>query len=237
MGADGSGGRLAGVDGCRAGWVAVLGGADPADIEVHVVASFAEVLDLHPALVAVDMPIGLPERRPRTCDREARALLGPRRSSVFPAPARAALLSRHRGWDATLAACRAALGVGLSKQAFGLLARIAELDRLLGADGETVGGVTVVEAHPELAFARLAGGPLPHPKRSPQGRAERAALLQQQITDLSSHLGRRPRGCAADDLLDAAALLGTARRIADGSACFLGDGERDGRGRPMRIGW
>jgi len=41
--------------------------------------------------VAVDMPIGLRAAGPRPCDAEARRLLGPRRSSVLPTPARVVL--------------------------------------------------------------------------------------------------------------------------------------------------
>jgi predicted RNase H-like nuclease len=44
-----------------------------------------------PEVVAVDVPIGLPERGSRDCDVEARRLLGVRSSSVFPAPIRAML--------------------------------------------------------------------------------------------------------------------------------------------------
>jgi predicted RNase H-like nuclease len=42
-------------------------------------------------VTAIDIPIGLPGGRPRTVDGEARRLLGPRASSVFPAPARGTL--------------------------------------------------------------------------------------------------------------------------------------------------
>ena len=34
-------------------------------------------------MVVIDIPIGLPESGRRACDLEARAMLGPRRSSVF----------------------------------------------------------------------------------------------------------------------------------------------------------
>jgi len=39
----------------------------------------------------IDIPIGLPESEPRWCDVEARSMIGPRRSSVFPAPLRGLL--------------------------------------------------------------------------------------------------------------------------------------------------
>src|SRR5262245_17946020 len=68
---------LAGVDGCRAGWVVVVARLDAQDAREHQVrlcASFADVLCLEPApaVLAVDMPIGLlsvPQPGGRDCDR------------------------------------------------------------------------------------------------------------------------------------------------------------------------
>lgn len=85
-------------------------------------------------LIGVDIPIGLPDRGSRTCDVQARNLLGrPRGSSVFPAPIRACLedwdygrlCSMHRRQD----------GRGLTKQAFHLLPKIRQVDDLLRAPG------------------------------------------------------------------------------------------------------
>jgi predicted RNase H-like nuclease len=101
---------LAGVDGCRTGWVVVT------ERSAAVAPTFAAVLAALPddAIVAVDMPIGLADRYEpggRECDRQARRLLGRGRgSSVFPAPPRPALgartlaEARERGWPATLQA-------------------------------------------------------------------------------------------------------------------------------------
>jgi predicted RNase H-like nuclease len=166
--------------------------------------------------VAVDMPIGLPAAGPRACDVEARRRLGPRRSSVFPAPARRFLHAASFG-DVT----------GLSIQAFNLLPRIAELDALMDPALQE----RVVEAHPELAFARLDGGaPLADSKRTRAGLAHRAALLGVDVEAVP-----RRRGARADDVLDALVLVGTAVRIANGCAERLGDGARDERGLRMEV--
>src|SRR6266540_5294230 len=84
---------VAGVDGCRAGWLVVHEG----HAEVH--RDFAAVLAALPddAVVAVDMPIGLVDEHVaggREVDRAARVELGPKRSSVFSAPPRCALGAR-----------------------------------------------------------------------------------------------------------------------------------------------
>src|SRR5436853_7771993 len=82
---------LIGVDGCRAGWVAA------SDRGARVYATFAEIAAQRFELVLIDVPIGLLEAGPRRCDVQARALLGARRSSVFPAPWRRLLSARRYG--------------------------------------------------------------------------------------------------------------------------------------------
>lgn len=217
---------IVGVDGCRAGWVVALdlvGGRT----ELRVVADFGEVLALGASLVAIDIPIGLSAVGPRACDVAARARLGPRRSSVFPAPVRSVLGAVDHA-DA-VARSRAACGRGLSIQAWNLVPKVAEVDGLLTP------GDPVVEAHPELSLATLAGHPLATRKKDAAGRAQRLALLSGPFSDIADRLAAKPAGCAADDVLDAYAVLWTARRIAAGTAETLGDGQCDERGLPMAI--
>lgn len=217
---------LVGVDGCRGGWVAAMdrGGGRT---EVIVRRSFADVLDLGALVVGIDMPIGLASDRPRACDIQARARLGPRRSSVFPAPVRSVLGARNHA-DAVVRS-RASCGRGLSIQAWNLVPKVAEVDALVEP------GDPVVEVHPELSFALLAGAPLRTRKKDPAGRHERLGLLTGPFPDVADHLASRPPGCAADDVLDAHAVLWTVRRIAAGTAISLGDGDRDERGHVMAI--
>ena len=217
---------IAGVDGCRGGWLVVTDLPD-GTTEVAVHRTFADVLALGAALVAVDMPIGLPVVGPRACDLAARRRLGRRASSVFPAPVRAVLGAADHA--EALARSRAACGRGLSVQAWNLVPKITEVDEAIAP------GDAVAEVHPELSFATLAGGPLASRKKDVAGAAERLALLRAHFPDVVEHLARRPRGCAPDDVLDAHAALWTARRIVAGDAESLGDGERDERGHVMTI--
>ena len=83
--------------------------------------------------VAIDIPIGLPDEGSRRCDLEARKLIGPRRSSVFPAPFRSVLGALT--YEDAAARCRAVSGKSLSLQAFGILPKIAEVDRLMTRTG------------------------------------------------------------------------------------------------------
>jgi predicted RNase H-like nuclease len=227
---------VAGVDGCPGGWVIATAACTPGGpVAVEVSAGLGELVGRLVrgglAAAAVDLPIGLPARGPRRCDLEARALLGPRRSTVFPAPVRAALGAADHA--EACARSRAAAGRGMSVQTFNLLARIADLDRLLPRHRP----VAAVEAHPELAFLRLAGRPLP-PKRSPEGRRARLAALAAVVgadTDLAA-LARAARAPLVD-VIDACALVATARRLAAGTAERLGGGEVDPTGRPMEMAW
>ena len=221
---------VAGVDGCRAGWVVAL--RDGADVEVEVVGSIAAVLAATVDAIAIDIPIGLPADGPRPCDLAARRLLGPRRSSVFPAPTRAAMEAHDAGFAAALAANRAVCGRGISLQAFHLLPKIAEVDRALTPAHQA----RVAESHPELAFARLGAAPSPHPKRTAAGRADRIGLLEPVVPAIGHLVARRSRGCAVDDVLDAVALTCTAMRLHAGTAERLG-GEVDDRGLRMEIAW
>jgi predicted RNase H-like nuclease len=221
---------VAGVDGCRNGWVVATSPLDLSTVEVRVVAAFAEIAGLVAvgplAAAAVDMPIGLPDDRPRVCDAQARRLIGARRSSVFPAPMRSVLDAAD--YDEACALSRSACGVALSRQGWGLVAKVAEVDAAMSAHLQD----TIVEAHPEGSFTELMGRPPGHSKRTSAGRAERTAALVAVFADW------RPRpvpGAASDDVLDAVVLVWTAARLARGEALRLGDGGVDARGLRMEI--
>lgn len=234
---------VAGVDGCRAGWVVVTAPAVQRDdrddaAAIEVVAGFDAIArrlaDGDLALVAVDMPIGLPERGARACDRAARRALGPRRSSVFPTPIRALVGSTD--YAAALATARRLdNGRGLSRQAFNLLPAIAEVDRAARALGPGQ-PARLVEVSPELSFARLGGGPMPDPKRTDAGRRRRRELLLRHVAGVRRILeAPAPRGAAADDVADACAALWSARRVLAGVAERFGDDERDAHSLPMVV--
>lgn len=220
--------RVAGVDGCRAGWVVAV--SDGCATELHVVLSIVDLVAAcrrgELAAVAIDIPIGLPDDAPRACDVEARKLLGPRRSSVFPAPPRCTLAASDYidACERAFAAC----GRRISKQAFHLVPRIADVDAAITPDDQHV----IVEAHPELAFARLHGRPMTHPKRTAEGYAERAAVLARNGLVAPT---RPPSGAARDDVLDALVLTTVAQRVAEGRAEHVGDQTRDARGLLMAI--
>lgn len=224
---------VAGVDGCKGGWLALTlcdSGAPPS----FAVARSWRGLDLDGhAMLAVDMPIGLSEAGPRPCDIAARRHLPRgRKSSVFPPPRRAMLACAT--WAEANALGRAREGTGLSHQAWNLTAKIRELDDALTPAAQA----RVREAHPELVFQRLHGAaPLPS-KKTGAGRAARLALLERAgVAPLAPLLDALPRAQAQpDDLLDAAACALAAREILAGRATRLpAQPPRDARGLRMEI--
>ncbi len=236
-------GWIAGVDGCKAGWVAacldLAAGTAPT---LRVVSRFGDLLATPHAVIAVDMPIGLPDRiegSGRGPEQLVRPWLGQRQSSVFSIPSRAAVESGDYG-----EACRQALATSqpprkVSKQGFHLFPRIREIDALLRA--ETGLRERLREVHPELAFATMYGGPLAHPKKikgriNEAGMAERRALLIAQGLPRETVHARPPRGAGADDALDALAALVVARHIAAGRGRpFPEPPGRDSHGIPVAI--
>ena len=231
---------VAGVDGCRTGWVVALA-------EVTAVGPVVRSVDVAPTLgpllggvgrgevqvVALDMPVGLSTDRPRDADRAARAALGPRRSSVFPAPVRAVLDATDHA-DA-VARSRAACGAGIPVQAWHLVPKVREVDELVRAAPADV-RAAVRETHPELAFSLLGDGPCAHPKRTAAGRRERLARLRPWVPDRWTTPSRTPSGAARDDVLDALALaVRAAQWLGTGPAALVLGDETDMFGLRMQV--
>jgi len=216
---------VAGVDGCRGGWVAVrLAGDPPAFAGALAAAGFAELLARlgDAAVVAIDIPLGLAEAGWRAADTLARAALGRAGASVFLIPPRPALEAATHAEASAL--CSAQLGQGCSIQAWGLRRRIFEVEAARLA--APAGGPRLVEAHPELCLATMAGAPLAWSKKTARGHELRRALLAGQGIQLPAgpvEPGAKGVRVAPDDLADAAAAAWTAARVAAGRAEPLPD--------------
>jgi len=166
--------------------------------------------------------------------------LGPRRSSVFPAPPRLAIAEAP--YEAINARSKKEWGKGISKQAFYLLPKIREVERCI-LQAKTA-GLAWLETHPELCFASLNGGiPMTYSKKTSDGYSERFALI-------ARFLGRRLLGelvasfeatvtksaCAQDDILDALVCAVVAHMEEDQRGYVPADvNEFDEVGLPMRI--
>jgi len=232
-----------GIDGCRAGWLYVAQDLATGKCNAGIMSEIKEVLDFSPvpAVVAIDIPIGLTDSGPRLCEKEARKLLGrPRSSSVFSVPARKILRAADYA-----EACRIGVGIDgrrLSRQTWNIIPKIRQVDVFLRAHSEYRD--VFWEAHPELSFWRLNDCvPVEHSKKTVQGRAHRERLVRsyfgsEYLLARSALLRSSPRsaGWAQDDLLDAFAVLWTACRKARGSTVGVPEKPaRDRTGLRMQI--
>jgi len=248
--------EIAGVDGCKAGWIAVVS-RPGRPLESRIFARFSDLVDSlsNAAIIAVDMPIGLPDRvghGGRGPERLVREKLGQRQSSVFSIPSRDAVHAETADFtdlEAWYDAHRRASAVAratseppraISIQAFGIFSKIRELDALLRERPELA--ERVIESHPEAAFWRLNGEKEMTEPKKVKGRIHEAGMAERR--DLLAGCGipydfldaAPPRGCGEDDFLDAAAVMLVAARHARGEAVPFPDPPgRDSHGLPIAI--
>jgi predicted RNase H-like nuclease len=238
---------VAGVDGCRAGWIAVLMRAsDPRSHRILTAPTLAAIADApeRPAFIAVDMPIGLPERTEgsgRVPEQLIRPLLGERQSSVFAIPARSAVEAQDYAEACAIAAATSDPPRKVSRQGFALFPKIREIDALLRARPDLL--PRIYEVHPELAFWALNDlKALDQPKKVKGTPYGPGIALRRDLLARSGHLPEGlihappPRGAAQDDLLDALAGLTVALDLARGGGQSFPDPPgRDAYGLPVAI--
>ncbi len=237
---------VAGVDGCRGGWICILRHIFPPYHERAFLAkSISEILD-HPdapAVIAVDIPIGLPEKAGvggRECDVAVRVNLGRRSSAVFAVPGRAAIAEADYRRACAVAFANSEPPRQISKQMFYLFPKIREVDAILTPALQN----RVYECHPEAAFWAMNGRqPLLEPKKLKNkmhiaGLDMRRVLLVEQgfSQDFLRHMTFRRGDASPDDFLDACACAYTAARIFNSDAIrFPSNVPVDARGLRMEI--
>jgi predicted RNase H-like nuclease len=214
-----TGSRVLGVDACRTGWVGVLlaeDGTTSAIIAVRIEHLIHAAETAGPVqVVAVDIPMGLPDTGARSADLLARQRVGRRWPSVFLTPTRAAPLAGSHAEASAINRDRT--GAGISAQAYGLRTKLLDVDGWLKTTTHRV-----VEVHPEVSFAALAGAPLTGSKHSWAGATHRRCLLAAAGITLADDLGAAG-SAGIDDILDAAVAAWTARRVATGQAEHIPD--------------
>lgn len=197
-----------GVDACKQGWVGLkLKAGKTAQAYCSSTIEGLVALAGELSVVAIDIPIGLPVHGARQADQLARNAVGARSSSVFNTPPRAAIEAST--YEQAAALCRELCGKGLSKQSFALAPKIIEVDAWLQRTD-----IRVVEVHPEVSFATLAGRPLRDPKSTWAGFVLRRQLLADVGIELADDLGLSGQRVGPDDVLDAAIAAWSASRVA-----------------------
>ncbi|MFP4564060.1 MAG: DUF429 domain-containing protein [Spirochaetia bacterium] len=247
--------RVAGIDGCRGGWFAVLlenppppggryGGA--AESPPRVAGTFLFGTEDHHglehllegvSLALIDIPIGLPGRTERASDSAVRKLLGARGRSIFPMPVREAVYAASYE-----EACRinaASTGKKLSKQTWNILAKVKSIDRFLRLRKKYL--LTLRESAPEYCFVLAGSGRGPfHGKRTREGFRERSVILASSIpgwdrvhAEVRDSFPRRV--LADDDILDAGVLAYSASLAVRGkTVLFPSVPEHDDYGLPIQ---
>jgi predicted RNase H-like nuclease len=227
---------IAGVVPCPGGWLvqgARLIGVNLMPEEPVVLTTLVDVVDYRPAYatIALGAPIGFadePIGGYRTCDVQARAMLGwPRRTTVPRVPSREAL-------HASSFEKAAAAEPWLTRLAYRHFPRWREID----AEIQPYHQRRVFSALPELSFY-LVNGDAPTSQSSfwPAGPEERLRLLRDRLPGLRAIAAREaPKGASLRHVMDAAGLLWTARRITGKAITRLPvDAEWDGQGRRMEL--
>jgi predicted RNase H-like nuclease len=195
--------------------------------EPQLISPFNEVLDQRPtfSVIALNAPVGyldIANAGGRTCDREARALLGPKRgSSIQSAPVRSStneleFLPDH-----------------LDAISMTLLPRYREV----AAEMAPFRQRSVYEVHSDMTFYELnEGEPMQWPKNTEKGLQERRTLLEAKFPGSSRIMEAELPGVSQAHLLDVAAFVWTARRIFHRAAIRTPqDPEWDEQGLRMEI--
>lgn len=199
-----TGWRVAGVDGCRFGWIVAILQEKQGQVVLtfDIQRRFSDLLERTTVVshIAIDMPIGLDDNGgSRLCDKEARRLLGqPRATSVFPVP------GRNGGGPRSL-------------QSLAIRPKIMEVDCLMTPKIQE----RIFEVHPELCFWGLNGGrPLEENKKKKAGYEERLRILEttQELGQVRRFIAewRRPKDVSRDDIPDAIVAALTALRFSQG---------------------
>ena len=172
----------------------------------------------------------------RGCDKAARVLLGqPRGRSVFSPPARPTLRARRFEEALRLNRATSPRALGISRQSFGILPKIRQVDELITPGLQD----RILEVHPELVFYELNDAkPLVERKKSREGRNLRTRLLERTWEGDVSELVETARNSkvARDDIIDAMAACWTAERVLKGRDVRLpSEPKRDSRGLRMEM--
>ncbi len=171
---------IGGVDGCKAGWILVYYN-DEGKLD-YAVADRIELLtrvspNINKVRFLIDIPIGLSGGKfVRTVEVRMREILEGRSSTVFSAPARAAVYTEN--YENANELNKKILGKGLSKQSFFIGKKIRQIDEFLKTNNNDE--VELLESHPEICFRYLAGGVLLSKKKNEDGREERLNLLEKR---------------------------------------------------------
>lgn len=232
--------KTLGIDGCRAGWIAIS--VDEDNAGYWLLESQQELGDYFEEYdrIFIDVPIGLTdEQYVRDCDQKLRDVLGlDYQSSVFSPPIRPALHAPTYA-EASMMSFETT-GKKVTLQSWNITPNIRAVDQYLQED-ESLRD-KVFESHPELLFQKLNGGSsILQKKATKKGLRHRLGLLKEKskfaddfFRDIKEDYRRNQ--VDEDDIVDAMVLALYAQySLGQGMKTLPEEPPTDSTGLPMAI--
>lgn len=212
---------IIGIDGCKSGWFSVWENQDKS-IHSSVFSNLNELKNFFKnesqLILGIDMPVVLSEVIPRQADQLARKLLSKKASSVFTAPT-PEMLNQPNYEKASLVSKRL-FGKSMSLQSWYLFPKIKDVQTMIHHED-----MQIYEIHPELSFRAMNNEQvILESKKTQEGFALRNALLSMHFKnfifeDIRNQHARKD--VMDNDILDALAVLWSAKRIQSNQASYL----------------
>ena len=212
---------IIGIDGCKSGWFSVWENQSG-----NIVSSiFTNLNDLNNffkdenhLVIGIDMPVILSDEIPREADQLARKLLSKKASSVFTAPT-PEMLEQPNYEKASLVSKRL-FGKSMSLQSWYLFPKIKDVQTMIHHEK-----MNFYEIHPELSFRAMNNEKvILESKKTFEGFNIRNSLLTTHFKYFNFDEIRMQypkKDVMDDDILDALAVLWSAKRIQSNEASFL----------------
>jgi len=213
--------QIIGIDGCKRGWFSVWQNPDDT-IQSSIFSTLNHLKDFFNdeahLIIGIDMPVVLSDFIPREADQLARKLLSKKASSVFTAPTPEML--EQPNYERASYVSKRLFGKSMSLQSWYLFPKIKDVQTIIH-DAH----INLYEIHPELSFRAMNHEEvILESKKSKEGFEIRNNLLRRHFEsfDFESIRNLYPRKDVMDnDILDAMAVLWSARRIQANEASFL----------------
>ena len=212
---------IIGIDGCKSGWFSIWENQDKS-IHSSVFSNLNELKNFFKnesqLILGIDMPVVLSEVIPRQADQLARKLLSKKASSVFTAPT-PEMLDQPNYEKASLVSKRL-FGKSMSLQSWYLFPKIKDVQTMIHHED-----MQIYEIHPELSFRAMNNEQvILESKKTQEGFALRNALLSMHFKnfifeDIRNQYARKD--VMDNDILDALAVLWSAKRIQSNQASYL----------------
>jgi predicted RNase H-like nuclease len=212
---------IIGIDGCKSGWFSIWENQDKS-IHSSVFSNLNELKNFFKnesqLILGIDMPVVLSEVIPRQADQLARKLLSKKASSVFTAPT-PEMLDQPNYEKASLVSKRL-FGKSMSLQSWYLFPKIKDVQTMIHHED-----MQIYEIHPELSFRAMNNEQvILESKKTQEGFALRKALLSMHFKnfifeDIRNQHARKD--VMDNDILDALAVLWSAKRIQSNQASYL----------------